>query len=98
VKEDKANTGAADQNQIKPYKKDADYSYTLGAFPTFELIKARPGIVRKVILDTGFTDQDKLKQLCEQQKLPYEFNNKLIAKLSDKENCYVAGVFHKYDC
>jgi TrmH family RNA methyltransferase len=98
VKSKKSHSDTADLNQIRPYKKDADYSYTLGAFPTFELIKARPREVRKIILDTGFTDQEKLKQLCEQLKLPYEYNNKLIARISDKENCYAAGIFNKYDC
>ena len=94
---DKAISSNAEQNQIKAYKKDANYSYTLGAFPTYELIKARPERVRRILIDTGFTDRDKLIKLCEERKLPYEFNNKLIAKLSDKENCYVAGVFNKYD-
>mgnify|MGYP006945590856 FL=1 len=35
---------------IKPYKKDFDYSYTLGAFPTMELITARPDIVKRVYI------------------------------------------------
>jgi TrmH family RNA methyltransferase len=82
--------------QIKPYKKDADYSYTLGAFPTYELIKARPEQVMKILVDSSFTDQDNLRKLCEQKNIPVEINNKLIAKLSDKENCFVAGIFHKY--
>ena len=90
-------TAGNPEQQIKPYKKDADYSYTLGAFPTFELIKARPNQVRKVLVDTSFTDQENLKKLCEENKIPVEYNNKLIAKLSDKENCYVAGIFDKYD-
>ncbi len=86
----------ANVQQIKPYKKDSSYSYTLGAFPTYELIKARPEQVIKVLVDSSFTDQDKLKNLCEERQIPLEYNNKLIARLSDKENCYVAGVFHKY--
>jgi TrmH family RNA methyltransferase len=89
--------GSSEQ-PIKPYKKEADYSYTLGAFPTYELIKAKPNQVRKVLVDTSFTDQDNLKKLCEMNHIPLEYNNKLIAKLSDKENCYVAGVFDKYNC
>lgn len=84
--------------QIKPYKKDADYSYSLGAFPTYELIKSQPKKVRKILIDTSFTDQKKLIQLCEEHKIPYEFNNKLLERLSDKENCYVAGIFDKYRC
>ncbi len=97
MKSEKKIVSGAEQGQIKPYKKDADYSYTLGAFPTYELIKARPEQVLKVLVDTSFTDRDKLMKLCEEKHIPVEFNNKLIAKISDKENCYVAGVFQKYD-
>lgn len=97
MKQDKYVHGGNDQ-PIKPYKKDVDYSYTLGAFPTFELIGSRPDQVRKVLVDSGFTDQDKLGRLCEDNHIPMEFNDKLLTKLSDKENCYVAGVFSKYTC
>lgn len=85
------------QEQIKPYKKDTDYSYTLGAFPTYELIKAKPEVVRKILVHSSFTDMDHLTQLCKEKKLPLECNDKLIGKLSDKENCYVAGIFDKYN-
>ena len=98
MRNDRVHPEAADQNQIKPYKKDAGYSYTLGAFPTFELMEARPEQIRKILIDPSFTDQEKLIQRCREQKLPYEFNQKLITKLSDKENCYVTGVFEKYEC
>lgn len=97
MKNDRIIAGNPDQ-QIKPYKKDADYSYTLGAFPTYELIKSRPKQVRKIFVDTSFTDREKLQKLCNENKIPIEFNNKFIAKISDKENCYVAGVFEKYSC
>lgn len=83
---------------VKPYKKDAEYSYTLGAFPTFELLKARPEQVRKVVIDPSFTDQEKLISLCKELMITYEHNQKLISKISDKENCYVAAIFDKYAC
>ncbi|MDF2484149.1 MAG: hypothetical protein K0R46_317 [Herbinix sp.] len=95
---EKITNNSVEQNQIKPYKKDAGYSYTLGAFPTYELIKTRPDKVLKILVDTSFTDRDNLRKLCEEKHIPLEFNNKLIAKISDKENCYVAGIFEKYDC
>lgn len=97
MKNDRKVPGNPDQ-QIKPYKKDADYSYTLGAFPTYELIRSKPGQVRRVLIDESFTDQEKLITLCREHHISYEFNHKLIAKLSDKENCYVAGIFEKYHC
>lgn len=84
------------QQQVKPYKKDMDYSYTLGAFPTYELISAKPDKVRKVLVHTGYTDQDKLNAICREKQISVEYNDKLLMKISDKENCYVAGIFEKY--
>jgi TrmH family RNA methyltransferase len=82
--------------QIKPYKKDSLYSYTLGAFPTYELILSRPDLVYRVLVHSSFTDMDRLKSLCNVNGIPIETNNKLIGRLSGKENCYVVGVFEKY--
>lgn len=84
--------------QIKPYKKDAAYSYTLGAFPTYELIMSKPEKVMKVVAHSSYTDMERLKEICSSHNIPVEVNDKLIAKLSDKENCYVTGIFEKYDC
>jgi TrmH family RNA methyltransferase len=92
------NKSGGNTEPIKPYKKDADYSYTLGAFPTFELIKSRPDQVRKILVDSSFTDRDHLREVCNDNHIPIECNDKLIAKISDKENCYVAGIFDKYSC
>lgn len=97
MKSDRQPVGANDP-QIKPYKKESEYSYTLGAFPTYELIKSRPEHIRKILIDSSFTDQDNLIHLCRDNKIPFEYNNKLIDRLSDKENCYVAGIFDKYTC
>lgn len=84
--------------QIKPYKKNVAYSYTLGAFPTYELILNKPDKVWKVLVHSTYTDIEKLKDLCRKQNITLETNDKLIGKLSDKENCYVAGIFEKYTC
>jgi TrmH family RNA methyltransferase len=86
----------SEAQQIKPYKKEADYSYTLGAFPTYELITARPEQVRKVVVHSGYTDVQNLEKLCHEKRIPLEYNDKLISKISDKENCYAAGIFNKY--
>lgn len=83
---------------VKPYKKEADYSYTLGAFPTFELLFSRPQDVIGVIAHSSFTDYDKLQAICFNNNIPLEYNDRLIMKLSNKENCYVAGIFKKYEC
>ncbi|NLK75500.1 MAG: TrmH family RNA methyltransferase [Clostridiales bacterium] len=96
VKNNNIPKGNSEQ-QIKPYKKSFEYSYTLGAFPTYELILNRPDIVRKVLVHTGYTDYENLSNICNKNNIILEFNNKTIAKISDKENCYVAGVFNKYE-
>lgn len=90
--------------EIKPYKKDFEYSYTLGAFPTFELIDAMPSEVEEVLVHSSFTDREKLEEKCRSaaafrkgRPIPVSENNKLIAKLSDKENVFVIGVFRKYE-
>lgn len=87
-----------DKMQIKSYKKEAPYSYTLGAFPTYELILSKPQSVWKVLVHSGYTDMDSLRKLCNNNNIPVEINDKLIGRLSDKDNCYVAGIFEKYTC
>lgn len=83
---------------IKPYKKGVEYSYTLGAFPTFELIKAHPELVKAVYIHSTFTDRENLVSLCCEKKIPVLAEDKIFNKLSDKENCFVIGVFDKYEC
>lgn len=87
-----------EQIQIKPYKKKEAYSYTLGAFPTYELILNKPDKVWKVLVHSDYTDIDSLSALCKQEEIPLEINDKLINRLSNKGNCYVIGIFSKYTC
>lgn len=82
---------------IKPYKKGVEYSYTLGAFPTIELLKCRPHLVSCVYIHSTFTDRETIETLCKKHNIPILESDKTIAKLSDKENCFVIGVFDKYD-
>ncbi len=82
---------------VKPYKKEFDYSYALGAFPTVELIKKRPEQVTEVLLHSTFTDRELITSLCREHNIPVLENDKAIARLSDKENVFVIGVFRKYE-
>lgn len=81
---------------IKSYKQKSEYSYTLGAFPTYELIQNMPGIVKAVLVHSSFTDRKKLEKLCRTWNIEIRTDDKTIARLSDKENVYVIGVFDKY--
>ena len=82
---------------IKPYKKSADYSYTLGAFPTIELIQSKSEKVREVLVHSTFTDTKNLEELCHKNQIPLHIADKQIARLSDKENVFVIGIFEKYE-
>ncbi len=82
---------------IKPYKKGMEYSYTMGAFPTYELIKTRPDLVLHVFVHSSF-DKDELEKECHRHNLPMTVNDKMIQKLGNKENIYVIGVFKRFDC
>ncbi len=83
--------------EIKSYKKDTFYSYTLGAFPTIELLKNHQNDVLKIFIHTSFTNEEVLKMINELRgKCEIEYNDKMINKLSPKGNCFVIGVFKKF--
>ncbi|MGB4439733.1 MAG: TrmH family RNA methyltransferase [Sedimentibacter sp.] len=86
---------------IKAYKKSFDYSYTFGMFPTVELINFRPGDVIKILVSTHYradTSSMDIFELCNKFNIKTEINDKVINRISDKENCFVIGVFVKYQC
>lgn len=87
--------------KIEKYKKEKNYSFTFGAFPTFELIKNRPDKAICVIIHSKLIMSDdivSLLNICKQQKVDIIQDDKLINKISDKENCFIVGVFEKYNC
>ena len=93
----------------KRYNKKQDYSYCLGAYPTIELLLNKPQYAIEIIKHSSFGREqtkrrktepdgyDILLQLADSNKVPVTINDKLISKLSPKENCYVIGVFRKYE-
>ena len=84
---------------MQKYEKELDVSYTLGLFPTFELLTNCAQNVEKLIFSTKLfktKDVGNLIALAEKLNVPIETNDKLINKLSPKENCFVIGVFKKF--
>lgn len=80
----------------KKYKKEFSHSYALGPFPTFELLRHRPGEVRAVYYDESFRDRDKLAALCGELGVPCLCWKRALERISQKEICYAAGEFRKY--
>ena len=86
--------------KIEKYNKDKEYSFSFGAFPTFELIKNKPEQVVCVLFHSKLKMSDdiqKLINLCEQMNISVKYDDKTINKIADKENCFVVGVFEKFN-
>lgn len=82
--------------KISKYNKKEDYSYTLGAFPTFELIDKRPDLVEIVFIHDNFYQKDDLIEKCISLNIAYEISSKAVNRLANKENTLVIGVFRKF--
>ena len=86
--------------KLTKYNKNNDYSYTFGIFPTFELVKYRAERVIKIILSSKLKiseDVKNLLNLCEKKNIRIEYDDRVINRVADKENCFVLGVFEKYE-
>ena len=86
--------------KMKKYNKKLPYSYTLGAFPTIELLKKYPKKVMKVFTHSDLnsvTQEEIITGICNANNIFFECNDRIVEKLRDKENCFVIGVFEKYN-
>src|SRR5688572_13455372 len=85
--------------RLKKYTHDAPYSYTFGVFPTLELLRYQPKFVEQVLLHSASDRNegvDKIRALCNGARIPISRDDKLIERLSSKDNTYAVGVFTKY--
>ena len=85
--------------KIEKYDKNKDISFTFGAFPTFELIKAKAQNVVAVIYHSKLKKTEEvanLFNLCKKHDIKVEQDDKTIEKIANKENVFVIGVFKKY--
>ena len=84
---------------MKKYKKTDLESYTLGTTLTLELLNKKVNYVKRVYIHSKQEKNDayyKIINICQDKKIDVIFSDKIINTLSDKENCYVIGVFEKY--
>jgi TrmH family RNA methyltransferase len=84
---------------IERYKSSHQSTYTLGITLTIELLKFRPDLVSMVYMHSTMHQNDsydKIVHLCLKHHISLIENDKVFMKLSEKENCYVIGVFKKF--
>jgi TrmH family RNA methyltransferase len=86
--------------KIKRYQKKFEYSYAFGAYPVLDLLRTHPESLYKVLLRSDTDQSDgitEIKEICNSKGIEFEYADRLIEKISVKENTYVVGVFKKYD-
>ena len=87
-------------NKYKRYRKDFEFSYSLGVFPTLELLKLCPEQVECVLISSDSHENEgvaKIIERCENLSLPVKKEDRIIGSLSPREDCYAIGVFRKRD-
>jgi len=86
--------------KLRPYKKDADYTYAIGVFPTLELLEHRPEQVQQVLLSSkGQTNQGvaKIVEACAIREIPVLIADAQVERLAGSEGHYAIGVCRKYE-
>ena len=84
---------------MKKYKKDDLESYTLGMTLTMELLNKRIELVKRIYIHTKLERNstfEKIINICQKHNIEIIESDKTIKNLSDKENCYIIGVFQKF--
>ena len=85
---------------MKKYKKEDLESYTLGTTLTLELLNKKVDLVKRVYIHSKQEKNETLEKIlniCNKYKIEVIYSDKIINSLSEKENCYVIGVFKKYE-
>lgn len=82
--------------RLKKYKKDFEYSYVLGPFPSLELVDSKPEIIEKVYISPDFNEVEKVKKKLEELSIPYEISQDNLNRISLKKKEYMAATFKKF--
>ena len=80
---------------LKGYDKAGDISYSLGAFPTVELIRRRPEDVESVVLSSGLHMTAELESILAPVRGKTVTDDRSIARIAKKGNVYMLGAFRK---
>lgn len=87
---------------IRPrrYKKDLSYSYTFGVFPTLELLQYQPHHTVGVFCHSKGEENSgvkKIKTLCQENKIPFEIQDRIFSRVGARGNDYTIGIFKKFE-
>ncbi len=83
---------------LEAYKRELDYSYAPGLFPSLEAMTKRPELVRRLLVSSRGQDSEGVKKLialAEEKHIRIETADKALSRISGKDNCFAAAVFEK---
>lgn len=83
---------------LEAYKRELDYSYAPGVFPSMEALKKRPELVRRLLVSSKGQESEGVRELTALalgHRIRVEVADKALARISGKENCFAAAVFEK---
>lgn len=83
---------------LEAYRRDLDYSYAPGVFPSLEALVKHPEMVRRVLISSKGSESDgvqKMISLAQKHHIRVETADKALSRISGKENCFAAAVFEK---
>ena len=84
-----------DRFSYQAYKKDAAYSYALGAYIVLDLIQCCSHLIQRVVLHSKYAHSGELSECCRQHGIVIEQNDRFVERVSQKQNCYVVAVVQK---
>ncbi|MGF0040222.1 TrmH family RNA methyltransferase [Peptoniphilaceae bacterium SGI.131] len=82
--------------KINKYNKKYDYSYTLGAFPSLELINKAKNLIELVLISEDYIEKDQLIKRLKEENIAYKVSSKQVSRLADKGNVFVVTLFKKF--
>ncbi len=86
--------------KLEAYNKRLDYSYALGVFPALNLLESRPEAAVRLLLHPDSLENEGvalLREKCAALGVREEFAERVLKRESQKDNCYAALVFRKYE-
>ena len=83
---------------LKPYNAELSYSYAPGLFPSMALMQHAPQRALRLLLSSRAQGEgvEKLRELCRRHRVREETADRVLARISGKQNCFAAVVFEKW--
>lgn len=84
---------------LESYTRNLPYSYALGLFPASELMRKRPELAKRLLVSSKAENSEglqALRELCQKHHVREENADRVLSRISGKDNCFAAVVFDKF--